>query len=64
MTSYSKDQAPCEIDKVRYFNNSSDTNTINFLSTYKDIEPDNNRASIGYISNLRKTSFDVKFVSR
>ena len=59
-TSYLQESAPYKLDQVRYFDDSNDTDTINFLSTYKDIEPDKIRTQVSNICNLRKTTFEFE----
>ena len=62
-TSYSLSKSPYLIDQVRYFENDTisdqEKNTVSFLSTYKNIEPNNNRTSIGNVNTLRKLQFET-----
>lgn len=61
-TSYLEGSCPYKLDSCRFFNNDfEDKDTVNFLSVYKDIEPDKTRTNVGNISNLRKTNFDLDF---
>ena len=53
-TSYGSSSMPYQIDNVRIFEESTDNNTINFLTSYKNIQPSTSRSSIANISNLRK----------
>ena len=56
VSGYGLSTRPYDIDQVRYFenNNNPNTDTISILSTYKDINPDNPRTSVGNISTMRK----------
>ncbi len=62
-TSYSLTESPYQIDQVRYFENDrisdQEKNTVSFLSTYKKIEPNNNRTSLANITTLRKLEFET-----
>lgn len=57
-TSFSVESAPYEIDEARYFNETPDKNTINFLSTYKELYPSSSRTQIGNIGKMRNVKFN------
>ena len=50
---YSITEAPYDIDQVRYFEEVENSDTLSFLTTYKDIKPNTPRTSVGNITTSR-----------